>query len=89
VALVQRARTTRSLVLIVVMLALVLPLGSLAMVAAWALLLGMLLLVLFLLRRQRGLWPRQTLPAALRFAWGRALPLAVAAIIYVVILSWA
>ena len=89
VALVHRARATRSLVLIVVMLALVLPLGSVPTVAAWALLLGMLLLILFMLRRQRGIWPRQTLPAALRFAWGRALPLAVAAIIYVIILSWA
>lgn len=88
-ALVQRARTTRNLILIVVMLALALPIGSLPLPAGWALLLGAVLLVLFLLRRQRSVWPRQTLPAAMRFAWGRALPLAVAAIIYVVILSWA
>jgi len=87
--LVSSARLVRSLALTLAALALALPLSALPAAAAWPLLLGAALLFWLALRRLAGLWPRMTLHMALRFCWSRALPLAVAAIIYVVILSWA
>lgn len=87
-ALVNRARQVRQVALVVASFVFALPLAFLPSLAAWALLVAACLFFAFALSRLEGQWPRLTLPAALRFCWSRAFPLAVAAIIYVVILSW-
>jgi hypothetical protein len=87
--LVNRARQVRQIALIVASFVFALPLAFLPALAGWALLVAACLFFAFALSRLEGQWPRLTLPAALRFCWSRAFPLAVAAIIYVVILSWA
>lgn len=86
--LVNRARLVRQVSLIAASFVFALPLAFLPTLAAWALLIAAGLFFAFGLSRLDAQWPRLTLPAALRFCWSRAFPLAVAAIIYVVILSW-
>jgi hypothetical protein len=96
--LVRFARTLRGGVLLAALLVASLPLtgglwasplGS-ATVALqpWAALLiaaALFVLVALLMRRLSAIWPRLPLPAALRWCWWRALPLAVAALVYLII----
>lgn len=74
------ARSVRGAVLLCVPVVLMLPpiLPALQLLLA----LGVPAAVLFGLRRLDGVLPRLTLPAALRWCWWRAMPLALAALVY-------
>jgi hypothetical protein len=52
---------------------------------ALTLLAGLFAVVALLLRRASTTLPRLTLPGALRWCWWRALPLAVAGVVYLII----
>jgi hypothetical protein len=46
---------------------------------------ALFIVVVLLLRQMTGLLPRLTLPAALRWCWWRALPLALIGMIYLIL----
>ena len=83
-SLVRFARTARGAALLAVLIVASLPP---ALFQPWVTLLlfaGLFMLVALLLNRIAGALPRMTLPAALRWCWWRALPLAVIGLIYLI-----
>jgi hypothetical protein len=83
-SLVRFARTARGAALLAVLIVASLPSALLQPWVALLLIAGLFVLVALLLNRVAGALPRLTLPAALGWCWWRALPLAVAGLIYLV-----
>jgi hypothetical protein len=86
-ALVRFARTLRGAVLLAMLIVVTLPS---ALIQPWIALLlsaGLFVVVALLLSRVAARLPRLPLPAALRWCWWRALPLAVAGMVYL-LLVW-
>jgi hypothetical protein len=84
-AVVRFARTLRGAVLLAALIVATLPL---ALITPWVGLLlsaALFLVIALVLRRLAIALPRMTLPAALRWCWWRALPLAVAGLVYLII----
>lgn len=84
-ALVRFARRLRGAALLAMLIVVSLPS---TLLRPWIALLvgaGLFVLVALLLNRLAGLLPRLTLPAALRWCWWRALPLAVAGLVYLLL----
>jgi hypothetical protein len=86
-ALVRFARTARGAVLLAALIIASLPLAMIRPWVALLLIAGLFVLVALVLRRVAGTLPRLTLPAGLRWCWWRALPLAVAGLVYLVVIS--
>jgi hypothetical protein len=83
-SLVRFARTARGAALLAALIVASLPPALFQPWVALLLIAGLFILVALLLNRVAGALPRLTLPAALRWCWWRALPLAVAGLIYLV-----
>jgi hypothetical protein len=91
--LVRFARTLRGAVLLAVLIVASLPAvqpwGTTTQIRpAFALLLGgaLFVVVAILLRQLAAALPRMTLPAALHWCWWRALPLAIAGLVYLIVI---
>ena len=85
-SLVRFARTARGAALLAVLIVASLPLALLQPWVALLLIAGLFVLVALLLNRVAGAQPRLTLPAALRWCWWRALPLALVGLIYLIVI---
>jgi hypothetical protein len=83
-SLVRFARTARGAALLAMLIVTSLPPALFQPWVALLLIAGLFMLVALLLNRIAGTLPRLTLPAALRWCWWRALPLAVAGLVYVI-----
>jgi hypothetical protein len=83
-ALVRLARTTRGAALLAALIVVSLPAPPIQPWAALLLIAGLFVVIGLLLRRLSGGLPRLTLPAALRWCWWRALPLAVVGLVYLI-----
>jgi hypothetical protein len=86
-ALVRFARTLRGAALLAMLIVASLPSALLQPWSALLLAAGLFVLVALLLNRLAGLLPRLTLPVALRWCWWRALPLGVAGLVYLLVIS--
>ena len=84
--MVRFARTLRGAVLLAALIVATLPLALLTPWVALLLIAALFLVIALMLRRIAIALPRMTLPAALRWCWWRALPLAVAGLIYLIII---
>jgi hypothetical protein len=84
-SLVRFARTARGAALLAVLIVASLPSALFQPWVALLLKAGLFMLVALLLNRVASALPRLTLPAALRWCWWRALPLAVAGLVYVIL----
>ena len=84
-SLVRFARTARGAALLATLIVASLPLAFLQPWVALLLIAGLFVLVALLLNRIAGALPRLTLPAALRWCWWRALPLAVVGLVYLML----
>jgi hypothetical protein len=97
-ALVRFARTARGAALLAALIIASLPtaagvwspptLAQATPVQPWVgllLFVALFIVIVLLLRRMTGLVPRLTLPAALRWCWWRALPLAVIGMLYLIL----
>jgi hypothetical protein len=84
-SLVRFARTARGAALLAVLIVASLPYALLQPWVALLLIAGLFVLVALLLNRIAGALPRLPLPAALHWCWWRALPLAVAGLVYVIL----
>jgi hypothetical protein len=84
-SLVRFARTARGAALLAVLIVASLPSALLQPWVALLLIAGLFVLVALLLNRIAGALPRLPLPAALHWCWWRALPLAVAGLVYVIL----
>src|SRR5215212_11600988 len=86
-SLVRFARTARGAALLAVLIVASLPPALLQPWVALLLIAGLFLVVALLLNRVAGALPRLTLPAALHWCWWRALPLAAAGLVYVILVK--
>ena len=84
-SLVRFARTARGAALLAVLIVVSLPAALFQPWVALLLIAGLFMLVALLLNRVAGALPRLTLPAALRWCWWRALPLAIVGLVYVIL----
>jgi hypothetical protein len=84
-SLVRFARTARGAALLAVLIVASLPSALLQPWVTLLLIAGLFVLVALLLNRIAGALPRLTLPAALRWCWWRALPLAVVGLVYLIL----
>ena len=84
-SLVRFARTARGAALLAVLIVASLPAALFQPWIALLLIAGLFVLVALLLNYVAGALPRQTLPAALRWCWWRALPLVLAGLVYVIL----
>ncbi|MEO7909548.1 MAG: hypothetical protein ABIV47_07840 [Roseiflexaceae bacterium] len=81
-SLARFARSARGAALLAVLIVVSLPPAIFQPWVALLLIAGLFMLVALLLNRVAGALPRLTLPAALRWCWWRALPLAVVGLLY-------
>ncbi len=86
-SLVRFARTARGAALLAALIVASLPPALFQPWVALLLIAGLFILVALLLNRVAGALPRLTLPAALRWCWWRALPLAVVGLVYLIVIS--
>jgi hypothetical protein len=86
-SLVRFARTVRGAALLAVLIIASLPPVLLQPWVALLVFVGLFMLVALLLNRAANALPRLTLPAALRWCWWRALPLAVVGLIYLIVVA--
>jgi hypothetical protein len=84
--LLRFARTLRGAMLLVALIVAALPPALLRPPVALGLITALFLALALLLRRAALALPRLTLPGALRWCWWRALPLAVAGLVYLIII---
>jgi hypothetical protein len=84
-SLVRFARTARGAALLVILIVGSLPSALLQPWVALLLIAGLFMVVALLLGRIAGTLPRLPLPAALHWCWWRALPLAVAGLVYLIL----
>jgi hypothetical protein len=82
---VRFARTLRAAVLLAALIVATLPLALIAPWVGLLLIAALFLVIALVLRRIAIALPRMTLPAALRWCWWRALPFAVAGLVYLII----
>jgi hypothetical protein len=83
--MVRFARTLRGAVLLAALIVATLPLALITPWVGLLLIVALFLVIALVLRRIAIALPRMTLPAALRWCWWRALPLAVAGLVYLII----
>jgi hypothetical protein len=83
--LVRFARTLRGAVLLAALIVATLPLALITPWAGLLLIAALFVVIALVLRRVAVALPRLTLPAALRWCWWRALPIAVAGLVYLII----
>jgi hypothetical protein len=83
--LLRFARTLRGAALLAALIVAALPLSLPRPPVALALIAALFLVLTLLLRRAAKTLPRLTLPGALRWCWWRALPLALAGLVYLMI----
>ncbi|HJZ47360.1 MAG TPA: hypothetical protein VKE41_09350 [Roseiflexaceae bacterium] len=83
-ALVRFARTARGAALLAALIVASVPPGLIQPWIALLLIGGLFVVIVLLLNRVAGMLPRLTLPAALRWCWWRALPLALVGLVYLI-----